>query len=260
MDEVIKDLPRDTVIGEFAGRDSVAAIIKAAQNDSINKILPIASFSPTEYGNFKSLETNYEMMVTRIKDLYGHKKTIFPLIYYSNFDLWSIINGRFVDSIIKKYGLYSPCIGCHAYLHLIRALIAVKLGKKVICGERESHDGRIKINQSSHSIDTYIKIAKHFNVELLTPIRNMKNGSEVEELIGWNWQEGKDHQSCAYSGNYSDINGKVSYMENTMKDYLDNYIYPVCTMLGKFILENEHATKEDMMNYLHNKQNRGEIF
>lgn len=256
MDELIKDLPKDTVIGEFAGRDSVAAIIKAAQDDSINNILPIASFSPTEYGNFKSLEINYEMMVTRIKDLYGDRKTVFPLIYYSDFDLWSIINGRFVDSIIKKYRFYSPCVGCHAYLHLIRALIAVKLGRKVICGERESHDGRIKINQTSHSIDTYIKIAKHFNVELLTPIRKMDDGSEVEKLIGWNWQEGKDHQSCAYGGNYSDINGKVIYEENIMKDYLNNYIYPVCTMLGDLILENENASKEDMVNYL----KRGEIF
>lgn len=257
ISEILKCLPKDTVIGEFAGRDSVAAIIKAVESDSINNILPIASFSPTEYGNFKSTESNYEMMVERIKTLYGSKKIIYPLTYYSNYDLWSVINGRFVDSIYKKYGFYSPCMGCHAYLHLIRVLISRKVGKKVICGERESHDGRIKINQSSHSIDTYVEIAKHFDVELLTPIRYMKDGNEVEKLIGWNWQEGHNHQSCAYSGNYSDVNGSVIYDENKIQEYLNNFLYPVCTWLGEMIIENENVTKEEMINYL---KSRGGIF
>lgn len=250
LDKIIKGLPNDTVIGEFAGRDSVAAIIKAAENDVINNILPVASFSPTEYGDFKSLESNYEMTVHRINELYGDKKVVYPLMYYSNFDLWSVINGRFVDNLVKRYGFYSPCIGCHAYLHLIRVPIAAKLGKKVICGERESHDGRIKINQSSHSIDTYIKIARNFDVELITPIRHTEEGSEIEKLIGRDWQEGKDHQSCAFSGNYSDIHGNVTYKGNIIMDYLDNYIYPVCTLLGELILENENTTKKDMINML----------
>jgi hypothetical protein len=250
INRIIKELPNDVVIGEFAGRDSVAAIIKALEDESINRILPVVSFSPTEYGDFKSLESNYSMMVDRIRDLYGSKKVIFPLIYHSNFDLWSVINGRFVDKIIRKFGFYSPCIGCHAYLHLIRAVIAAKLGKKVICGERESHDGRVKINQLPDSIDTYIKIARHFDVGLLTPLRHMEDGTEVEDLIGWNWEEGKDHQSCSFSGNYSDIKGNVTYDENKIKAYLDNYIYPVCIILGELIIQNENATKKEMMNKL----------
>ncbi|HHZ00487.1 MAG TPA: hypothetical protein PLV23_09590 [Sedimentibacter sp.] len=250
INEITEGLPKDTVVGEFAGRDSVAAIIKALEDDSIDKVLPVASFSPTEYGDFKSLESNYHMMVVRIRDLYGDNKHIFPLVYYSNFDLWSVINGRLLTTILNKFGFYSPCIGCHAYLHLLRTLIAVKLGKKVICGEREIHDGRIKINQASHSIDKYIKIVRHFNVELLTPLRHMEDGSQVEKLLGWDWKEGKGHQSCAFSGNYSDIKGNVKYDENKLKSYLDNYIYPVCTSLGEVLLQNEHATKIDMMDKL----------
>lgn len=52
----ISALPPDTVIGEFAGRDSVAAILKALEDDSITNILPIATFAPTEYGDFEILE------------------------------------------------------------------------------------------------------------------------------------------------------------------------------------------------------------
>ena len=57
INEITEGLPKDTVVGEFAGRDSVAAIIKALEDDSIDKVLPVASFSPTEYGDFKSLES-----------------------------------------------------------------------------------------------------------------------------------------------------------------------------------------------------------
>jgi uncharacterized membrane protein len=60
----------------------------------------------------------------------------------------------------------------------------------------------------------------------------------------------KDHQSCSFSGNYSDIKGNVTYDENKIKAYLDNYIYPVCIILGELIIQNENATKKEMMNKL----------
>lgn len=77
--ELIKDLPKDTVIGEFAGRDSVAAILKAMEDDSINNILPVASFAPTEYGNFEILESNYEKMIERTNKHTARKKPSIPL-------------------------------------------------------------------------------------------------------------------------------------------------------------------------------------
>ena len=66
---LIEKLPKDTIIGEFAGRDSVAAILKAMEDSSIRNILPVASFSPTEYGNIQILESNYEKMLHRTKEL-----------------------------------------------------------------------------------------------------------------------------------------------------------------------------------------------
>lgn len=247
---LIKDLPKDTVIGEYAGRDSVAAILKALEDDSINNILPIASFSPTEYGDFEILESNYDQMVKRIKELYGDKKTIYPLIYYSEFDLWSVLNGRFVDYIIKKFGSYSPCMGCHAYLHVLRVPIALKLSKRIISGERESHDGRVKINQTEESLDAYQRIVKDLGAELIMPIRNMEDGNEVEKLIGWEWKEGKKHQTCAFSGNYKCVDGSVNYDKEKLQEFLDEYLYPVCLALGKLLIEEENPTKEQMIELL----------
>ena len=129
--ELIKDLPKDTVIGEFAGRDSVAAILKAMEDDSINNILPVASFAPTEYGNFEILESNYEKMIERTNKQYGKKKTIYPLIYYNNFHLWSVINGRFVDTLIKEYN-FIPSYRLPCLFSSIALPIALKLSKRII--------------------------------------------------------------------------------------------------------------------------------
>jgi hypothetical protein len=248
IQSIIKSIPSDTVIGEFSGRDSVAAILKALENPSINHILPVASFAATEYGEFQSLEKNYEQMVNRVDELYGKSKKILPLIYYSNPGLWSVINGRFVEEMNRKFGFYSPCIGCHAYFHLLRVPMALNLSKKIISGERESHDGRVKINQLGSSLDIYRRITEYFGVELLIPIQDMENGDEVKKLIGWNWDEGKDHPSCIYSKNYTDINGKTLYDKEKIDNYLNNFLYPICIRLGELLIEDENVDQETMIN------------
>ncbi|MCF8037391.1 MAG: hypothetical protein K9K62_11005, partial [Desulfobacteraceae bacterium] len=45
-------------------------------------------------------------------------------------------------------GHYTPCTGCHLYLHAVRIPLARMLGNvPIIGGERESHSGKVKVNQ-----------------------------------------------------------------------------------------------------------------
>lgn len=247
VQRILTSIPKDTVIGEFSGRDSVAAIIKVLEDDHINHVLPVASFAATEYGDPTSLEDNYLQMIERVKELYGSKKTIHPLIYYSNPDLWSTINGRFVELINRKFGFYTPCIGCHAYFHLLRIPMALQLGKKIISGEREDHDGKVKVNQLGSCLDIYQEITAHFGVELLMPLRYMDKGEDVEGLIGWQWQEGKNHPDCIYSGNYRDAKGKALYDEKKVKSFLGDYLLPLCIQLGELLIAKEDSNKIDMI-------------
>ncbi|SET28521.1 hypothetical protein SAMN05660297_01915 [Natronincola peptidivorans] len=247
IQQILEALPKETVIGEFSGRDSVAAILKALEDNGINDILPVASFAATEYGDPTSLEENYLQMVERVKTLYGDNKKIHPLIYYSNPDLWSIINGRFVEVINRKFGFYTPCIGCHAYFHLLRVPMALKLGRKIISGERENHDGRVKVNQLGSCLDIYQEVTRHFGVELLMPLRHVDKGEEVERLIGWNWQEGDNHPDCIYSGNYRDIEGTALYDEEKVRAFLESYLLPLCIQLGELIVNKEDSSKVDMV-------------
>ena len=111
--------PKKIAIGEFAGRDSAAAIIKAFEDDEIDAVLPILAFTGTDYGEKDIYHKNWNLINERINELYENKYLL-PLHFIFEPKLWNALNGRFVAVTVQKYGYYTPCIGCHAYLRMIR--------------------------------------------------------------------------------------------------------------------------------------------
>ena len=246
IENIISKLPADTVIGEFSGRDSVAAIIKAFQSPNINNILPVMTFAGTEYGSLEGLKHNEERLRQRVRDLYGTEKTLHPAVIYSSPKLWSVLNGRPVRSLIDRYGFYTPCIGCHMYFHLLRVPMAGRLAGKIISGERVSHDGRIKLNQLDESLDAYHRVLQNLGVELLFPIREVYDGDGVKDLLGWEWEEGKEHPACMYSGNYRRMDGGTDYSKENLQAFLQEFLIPVSTRLGEILIENPEASLQQL--------------
>lgn len=240
---VKKDYDATTVIGEFSGRDSVAAIMKAFEDESINYVLPIATFAGTEYGDFNALYQNYEKLIKIVKKRYGNKKTVYPLMEYSNMDVWALMNGRQMQMNSNEFGFITPCIGCHLYFHLTKLPLALALSGKIISGERESHDGRIKINQLGQCLDSYQNVIKACGGDLIMPVRNLNNGEEVEKLIGWDWEEGKDHPKCLLSGNYGDANGKA-VVNDSLDRFLKEKLEPLGIKIGKFLTKENYSFHE----------------
>jgi len=226
-----------TVIGEFSGRDSVAAIMKAFEDPSIKYVLPIASFAGTEYGDFNVLYENYEKLLKIVAKRYGDQKRVYPLLEYSNMDIWGIMNGRSIGMYADRFGFVTPCIGCHLYFHLTKLPFALALSGRILSGERESHDGRIKVNQLGICLDAYQEVIKECGGNLLMPIRHLENGESIEALIGWDWAEGKDHPKCVLSGNYRDVKGTAMVEEESLKAYLDQVLEPVGHAIGMYLIE-----------------------
>ena len=139
-------------------------------------------------------------------------------------NFWWTLCGRYTTHLFNKYGFFSHCIGCHLYLHAIRIPLARKLESSlVIGGERESHDGRIKINQIGVALDAYQTLMNRFNIELLLPLRHIKSGMEIESIIGSEWDEGEQQLECVLSKNYREMDESVSFDENTIKRFLDEF-------------------------------------
>lgn len=227
---------KNSAIAEIAGRDSVAAVIKACEIKEIKAIIPTIAYTGTEYGDWNIPFEKTKFLKDRLKGI-GIK--VYEPILLGSPRFWWKLCGRYSVEFSKKYGFYSHCVGCHLYLHAIRIPLAKILNCEIVIGgERESHDGKLKVNQIGVALDAYISFMKKFGVELFLPLRFMKSGKVIEEIIGSHWDEGKEQLECVLSKNYLNSKGEAlideekikrflelasEFAENTVKEYLRHH-------------------------------------
>jgi hypothetical protein len=209
-------------IVEIAGRDSVAAAVRAVSEEGFTDLLPTYAYTATEYGAWSSMGDAVKRLADRLPQIRVH-----PLLVMGSPRFWQALNGRFMSELISRYGFLSPCIGCHLYLHSVRIPLAVALGRiPIISGERERHDGMIKINQISEALTLYKALAGEFGVRLLFPLRHISDGHQIREILGFEWEEGKEQLGCVLSGNYRMMDGSVRLTFEQAVQYLETFACP----------------------------------
>jgi hypothetical protein len=207
---------------EIAGRDSVAAAIKGVEENEFTDLIPTYAYTGTEYGPW----SNMERAVRRLAEGLPHTRVHDPLVMGSPV-FWQALNGRFISELISRYGFYTPCVGCHLYLHSVRIPLALSLQNiPIITGERERHNGDIKINQTSEALDFYQRMADLFNIELLMPLRHINEGKQIEEILGFEWHQGEEQLDCVLSGNYRMLNNKDVFKDQNVRGFLENFAVP----------------------------------
>jgi len=210
-------------IVEIAGRDSVAAAIKSVDEKGFTDLLPVYAYTGTEYGAWRSVEQAVERLIARLPEVRIH-----PLLVTGSPDFWRALNGRYVSELISRYNFFSPCPGCHLYLHGIRIPLAKMLGNiPIISGERELHSGQVKINQTGEALDFYLDFASRFNVRLLFPLRYIKHNEEIENILQIPWKRDKDQLECVFSGNYRLRDGSVSPLFKDVNRFFAEFAVPV---------------------------------
>lgn len=222
----IRDLSgngRKPAIVEIAGRDSVAAAVKSVRTDGFTDLLPVYAYTGTEYGPWQAVET----AVARLRQILPEAR-VHPLRIVGSPGFWRALNGRFISELIRRFGFFSPCPGCHLYLHAVRIPLARRLGGiPIVAGERESHSGAVKINQSAAALDFYREFAAYFDTELKLPLRYIESGKEIEALLQIPWQRDKEQLQCVLSGNYRGTQGNVILSDAGVSNFLERFGGPV---------------------------------
>lgn len=232
-------------IGEIAGPDSIAAIIKAVDDEDIDGILPVVAVTGTEYGSPNFIDKNLGVLKDKIKEINGG--TVFEHVLLHDPNLWWALNGRFTQKLIERYGFYSPCLGCHLYVHAIRIPLAIKLGiKHIISGERSSHGGRVKINQLPVALDSYEKLISRWGIRLILPLRNLDDGSEITKLTGGLCKK-EDQFKCVFSDNYRDVDGSVIVDAAAVSSFYSEFGLPVTIKIVEKLLENPDVNPEELV-------------
>jgi hypothetical protein len=221
--ELLGTLTDDGVaVAEIAGRDSVAAAAAAVRERGFETILPTAVHTSTEYGDPGSPALARDTLAR----LVGDAAHVHELVHLGSPRLWAALNGRFARVVEERFGIHSPCLACHLYMHLCRVPLCRTLGGvPLISGERDTHDGRIKLSQTTRGIDASIAVLSYGGIELLEPIRHA-SGEDVERLIGDGWQQEARQLDCVLSGNYLDADGEATYDEEAFDAYASGFLEP----------------------------------
>jgi hypothetical protein len=225
-------------IAEIAGRDSIAAIVRACELRPIKAIVPTLAYTGTEYGNW---EIPFKKVMIVKKRLKQENIKVFDPVVLGSPRFWWMLCGRYSAHLSKKFGFYSHCVGCHFYLHAIRIPLAKKLQiNTVIGGERELHDGKIKINQIGIALDAYQTFFGKFNIELFLPLRHIESGREIESIIDMPWNEGQQQLECVLSKNYQESDNSVILNKGAIKRFLDYFALKKAEETMKVYLEKLH--------------------
>ncbi len=231
--EVLKNTP-GLAIGEIAGRDSVAALIKASEAENIYSILPVAIYTGTLYGDWNIISDTVKYIRREVKR--RHNKEVHNIAALGSPKLWHAVNGRYLKALSEKFGYSSPCLACHLYFHSVVIPLTKRLNcNLVIAGERESHQGKIKINQTAIAIDAALSMLRDFGVELILPIRYINDDREIVSIIGKEW-DNEDQLACVLQGNYKSLNGAVRNEESANYEYFHSYAVPGIRGIIKGIL------------------------
>ena len=220
-------------IVEIAGRDSVAAAVKSVSAQGFTDLLPVYAYTGTEHGPWSTVEKAVERLASRLPTVRVHR-----LLVLGSPGFWKALNGRFVSELISTYGFYTPCVACHLYLHAVRVPLALNLGNvPIISGEREQHDEVIKTNQISEALDFFVRFAGKFEIQLLFPLRHISRGVFIEDLLGYNWSEGKEQLGCALSDNYRLLDEQLNITAAQVKSFLDEFAGPCAEKMVRSYVE-----------------------
>ena len=209
---------------EIAGRDSIAAALAAAEKEDAHILVPTIAYTGTEFGDWEAVLGN----VGALGSLLEEKNVLLtaPVILGSPHWWWALAT-RFAGRLGSVFGFCTFCLACHMYLHTVRIPLALELGAKVIvAGERESHGGKIKVNQVRPALEAYQNICSEFGLELRFPLQGIEGEEELSAILGEGWREGEHQLQCVMRANYRGVEGEVLFSEEQVIQYLNDYLVP----------------------------------
>lgn len=225
------------VIAEIAGRDSIAAALTAVRDREFSTVVPTAAYTCTQFGDWTGPARAVESLKERLP---RGVRMLDDLVWVGSPALWAALNGRYAAVIRDRLGLFSPCLACHLYMHLCRLPLSWHLGRPpVIAGDRDSHDGRLKLSQLPDGIDACIRVMRHGKVELIEPVRGL-GGAEIGAIVGSDWRQGGGQLQCVLSGNYAGLEGDTEAGQAAFSHYAELFLEPV----GRAIVDGLDDTHE----------------
>jgi len=205
-------------VAEIAGADSLVAVVAAARQ-GVDVVLPVIAPTPGEYGDVGILLDNVRRLAGFLT---GRCRILAPVITH-DFPFWRALSGRYIAQAVRRFGFFSPCVGCHLYLHAVRLPMAIACGVgRVISGERLRHGEKVKINQSRPAVAAYRALMRRFGVLMDLPLLNQADDLRVLDEADGQFDRAAQ-LGCVFSGNYLGQDGRPLISQEAVARYYSGF-------------------------------------
>lgn len=193
---------------EIAGRDSIAAGVRVVEQGDVTHIVPSVVFNGATRGSPEDLEFALDVLGFHLPP-----GVVSDPVLVGDPAFWEALTVRNLDVILPLFGFYPGFIACHLYLHLIQVPMCRQLNVDcIVTGERETHDGEVKLSQTPEVLDAYCDAVASFGISLSQPLRKVESGLAVEEILApRKWAAGAYQLRCVLSGAYKGPDGCTRY-------------------------------------------------
>jgi hypothetical protein len=227
----LREAPAPLVMADFAGRDSVAAVMAWLEENEVGTVLPVADVVPTRYGDWSVYEDNWARMRDQVRRRFP-SVLVAPWFVLEDVDMWRLLNGRYTGALVKAFGFFTPCLGCHLHFYAMRGVLANALGAVVLLsGEKEFHGRKRKANQTPEAVAAYAALSRDQGVDHRFPIHHVTAEAEMGRLLGDGWREGERQLSCVMSGNDQGLDGEPVMSAGQIKRYMSEFAVPVAALI-----------------------------
>lgn len=229
--DVLKSAPKPLVLADFAGRDSVAAAMAWLADNEVGTILPVGDVVPTRYGDWSVYQENWLRMRDQIHARHP-EVLVAPWFVLEDVDAWRLLNGRYLNEIVRAFGFFTPCLGCHLHFYAMRAVIGEAIGAKILLsGEKELHGKKRKANQTNEAIEAYASFSRAHGVDQRFPIHQVRSEAEINRLLADGWREGERQLQCVMSGNDQGFDGSPVMTSDQIRSYMQDFAVPIATRI-----------------------------
>ncbi|MFX0071469.1 MAG: hypothetical protein ACFFAO_10305 [Candidatus Hermodarchaeota archaeon] len=243
---MINIVKENAFIVEVAGKDSIAAVLKALKQFKFKNLLSVSLWHRAIYGNiyeplhyFKYLIENFPFEGI----IHG------DLIYLDAANLFEQTIVKTLTIIQKYFKYYHPCPACHLFFHMIRIPIAKHYNiNQFITGEREYHGTIQKLNQLSEILSTFKNLLHKYQIELIQPLKKIQDDKKIYELLENLNTIRITPSKCIFSKSYYDEMKGIPLNLKLIISSLKEFYYPLLSKIVDFIIDENREPDEIWIN------------
>ena len=127
--EEIRRIP-SVAVGDIRNSDHVSAVLKVLRHKKPDAFVPVLTYSGAEYGDWRGFEKYLKQVKAALEKRF--KVYVPALLLAGAPDFFRSLNTACSEGVKRRFGVYSPCLGCRLYSLAVKVPLCRQLNAKIM--------------------------------------------------------------------------------------------------------------------------------